>query len=186
MSTVIHKCWHTYPLIFLISFSLYASEAKVVRVVATQKEGNATTVRCGSGVPISKNQFITASHVVEIGDITVEIEDKWYETKLVKLNLKHDLALIELKDSNIKVKPFELEITKVKMAGSDDGKEIKEHEGNIYELEVDIHVENGNSGGGLFNSKNKLIGIILRMRYVGFKKNAICTSSFEVEKFLKE
>lgn len=137
----------------------------------------------GSGVIISENGYIvTCAHVVS-GASAIEVQDsenRTYQAVLIAASEKTDLALIkidaqgltpaELGDSDsygpgdmiyVVGNPlgnFVLSVSQGIISGMDRTVNIN---GNVMSLtQVDAAVNPGNSGGGLFDSQGRLIGVV--------------------------
>ena len=137
----------------------------------------------GSGVIISEDGYIvTCAHVVS-GATKIEVqdsEDRTYEAALIASSEKMDLALLKIDAQGLTAAVlgdsdsyspgdqiyvvgnplgnFVLSVSQGIISGVDRQANI---DGNVMRLtQVDAAVNPGNSGGGLFDSQGRLIGIV--------------------------
>ena len=137
----------------------------------------------GSGVIISENGYIvTCAHVIKDAS-KIEVQDSadnTYEATLIASSDKMDLALLKIDADGLTpavlgdsdtysagdqiyvvgnpLGNFVLSVSQGIISGVDRQADI---EGNIMNLtQVDAAVNPGNSGGGLFDSQGRLIGIV--------------------------
>ena len=167
--------------------STYISEVNqksVVKIIAQVDSiwgrGEAT----GSGVLINDNQVVTNHHVVDgaIGD-TVDVffpfdKDTEIEASVVCSDENLDLAIIELDEVPSEAEPVQL-CADLPSIGADvfaigypmgigysftkgvvSYPELESENSSFSFIQFDAAVSPGNSGGGLFNDKNQLIGIV--------------------------
>lgn len=177
------------PKNFEAAFERVDSAVVTLRVGLTQKKdlGNGYEMKVGygtgTGVVIHPDGFIaTAAHVVEEADpIAVELRDGvMLEAEIVTLSRTEDLALLKVKDlpKNIAVAPLgdsdlmkvgapvfsigtPLGLTHTLTAGVVSGLRQDEHQGLLpgHVIQTDAALNQGNSGGPLFNEKGEVIGI---------------------------
>ena len=128
-----------------------------------------------SGVLISKNLVLTAAHCIKDPDIVAICKEEYISTNLVRFDKDADLAVLELEKpcdssvakmaaSNPKV------LTKVTTIGcpgnigcdiATSGIVSAYHgSGKALKIVSDTQIWFGNSGGGVFNSKSELIGVV--------------------------
>lgn len=136
----------------------------------------------GSGVVISEDGYIvTNAHVIKDGD-GIKVKDangNIYAAKLIGYDTKTDLAVIKIEANNLKYVTISdsdsLEIGDTAIViGNPLGNGISVSDGIISALNKEISIENetmyliqtnaavnqGNSGGGLFDINGNLIGIV--------------------------
>ncbi len=144
--------------------------------------GQYVTQGAGSGVIISSDGYIaTNNHVVENGKtITVSINGESYAATLIGTDVQTDIAVIKIECENLTPAIFG-NISEVKIGDSviaignplgtlggsvTDGiisaleREVTIDGQKMTLLQTNAQVNPGNSGGGLFNMKGELIGIV--------------------------
>ncbi|MDR1466920.1 MAG: trypsin-like peptidase domain-containing protein, partial [Oscillospiraceae bacterium] len=147
------------------------------------------SVGCGSGVIISPEHIVTNNHVVELGgnarsdevSVSIKLHDgKVYQAKVLGTDVKTDLAVLQLKNDEDKLdsavtfrnpenqievgeaaiaigNPQTLSNTMTKGVVSAKDRIL----GDYYcpFIQIDTAINQGNSGGGLFDITGSLIGI---------------------------
>jgi Trypsin-like peptidase domain/Tetratricopeptide repeat len=144
----------------------------VMVVESLDAEGKVT--KLGSGVVIAPGSIITNRHVIEDGaSFLVEHSGKKWPAKLIKVDPDHDLA--ELSVAGLDA-PAVTVLDSAKLAvgvtvyaiGSPEGLELTISEGLISGLrefdkgrviQTSAAISPGSSGGGLFDSNGRLVGI---------------------------
>lgn len=127
----------------------------------------AKTQDVGSAVYLGNKRFLSAYHVIEDADsLTIVKNKKSYFAKVVSVSIKDDLAIIE------SAAPATRVISSIKhlVPGekiytlSGDGILFQGYIAKVFKNEVvlDQVVSPGVSGGGVFNQKGELIGIVSR------------------------
>lgn len=137
----------------------------------------------GSGVIVSSDGYIaTNHHVIEnASKITVRLHNgESYEATLVGTDAKTDIAVIKIKESNLKAATIgssaDLQVGELAVAIGNplgqlggtvtDGiisaldRQITIDDTTMTLLQTNAAINPGNSGGGLFNGKGELIGIV--------------------------
>ena len=151
-----------------------------MKSVVKIKDGTAS----GSGVFLDENTILTAYHVVDKGNTTVDIKLSDYHNTIkgtvYAIDNWQDLAIIKIDDTlkkdNYKVRPIELANSEMKLGetiyafGSPKGVDFVVTKGIIsntnqavamkgmYQFDAAVHP--GNSGGPLVNSKGQLVGVV--------------------------
>lgn len=151
-----------------------------MKSVVKIKDGSAS----GSGVFLDENTILTAYHVVDNGNTTVEVRLSDYHNTIKgtvqAIDDWQDLAIIKIDDTlnnnNYKVRPIELANAEVKLGetiyafGNPKGVDFAVTKGiisntsqaiamkSMYQFDAAIHP--GNSGGPLVNSKGQLVGVV--------------------------
>ena len=143
-----------------------------------------TAQAAGSGVIIQENGYIvTNCHVVEgASDITVRLKNgESYPAKLIGSDSQTDLAVIKIEAEGLKVSPMgnssalqvgeeaiaignplgELGGTVTNGIVSALDREITVGNETMTLLQTNAAISPGNSGGGLYNNKGELIGIVV-------------------------
>lgn len=155
--------------------------------ISVEKQSNyhflsSSSTSKGSGVIISEDGYIiTNHHVVNGGDkiIVTDSNGIEYEAVIIGLDSKTDLAVIKIDAHNLKSAKFadsdNLEIGDTTIViGNPLGNGISASDGIISALDKRITIDNetmsliqtnaavnqGNSGGGLFNINGELIGVV--------------------------
>lgn len=141
-----------------------------------------TSVSMGSGVLISEDGYIiTNNHVIE-GATEVSVKDSSgniYEAKLIGTDAKTDIAVIKIEAQGLKYaevadsdlvelgddaivigNPLGSGIAVSNGIISATNKEITVNNEKMTVFQTNAAVNEGNSGGGLFNIKGELIGIV--------------------------
>lgn len=137
----------------------------------------------GSGVIISKDGYIVTNHHVidDASKITVTLSDgKDYSAKLIADDEKTDLAIVKISATDLKPAVFGSSADVVvgepvvaignplgKLGGtvtsgiiSAVDREMTVEKQTMRLLQTDASISPGNSGGGLFNARGELIGIV--------------------------
>lgn len=137
----------------------------------------------GSGVIVSNDGYIaTNNHVIEnASKITVRLHNgQSYEANLVGTDAKTDIAVIKIKETNLKAATIgssaSLQVGEMAVAIGNplgqlggtvtDGiisaldRQITIDDTTMTLLQTNAAINPGNSGGGLFNAKGELIGIV--------------------------
>ena len=161
----------------------YYTVVEIISEVQTQSFfGTSTGMAAGSGVIVSDDGYIvTNNHVVE-NAIAVKItmyNDDVYDAKIIGTDPKSDLAVLKIDAKNLKCAAIS-DSSKLELGqeciviGNPLGEGISCSNGIISALAKEINVNNysmtvlqtnaavneGNSGGGLFNMNGDLIGIV--------------------------
>lgn len=142
------------------------------------------TIQCGntigSGVLIEENKILTAYHVVSnLNDIIITFyPDGIYKTKIVKFDSDLDLALLEITDNKLNIKPIiiakksemgqsilvfgsPLNLTNSVTKGIiSNNKRWFPNKNNPY-IQVDAPISSGNSGGAVVDNNGNLVGIVI-------------------------
>ncbi len=167
--------------------STYISEVNQKSVVKISAEVDTILGRgqsTGSGVMINDKQVVTNQHVVAgVVGKTVDVafpfdKDTEIEGRIVCSDEDLDLAIIELDEVPREAKPVQLS-AKLPLNGADvfaigypmgigysftkgvvSSPEVESKYSSFSFIQFDAAVSPGNSGGGLFNDKNQLIGIV--------------------------
>jgi S1-C subfamily serine protease len=134
----------------------------------------------GAGVVISsKGHILTASHLVSSNMIVIFSNGKRYKAVVVSDYPAHDIALLRINESNLPYAELSNDISefsKVYLTGNPENKKILTT-GKLdksYKLTVNrdyktvayrylAPIRPGFSGGGVFNSKGELLGIMVSM-----------------------
>lgn len=167
----------------LTGVKLYqAVENGVYTISAT--DGSEQSV--GSAVAVTDSVLATSCHIGGAAKgFKVKIAGKYYKSKLIYANTKHDLCLLTVDQQRFKpvnmLPSTEVNIGEdVYAIGNPYGIEKsiargiisnKRHVDGAWVLQSDVTLEAGSSGGGLFNTEGKLIGIIYaghRLKNIGF------------------
>lgn len=184
----------------LICSSIY-SQTCFVRCEPDKETGGGA---CGSGFFISKNEILTAAHVVDDANrVRVEFDGKYFMASVVKQDVSKDLALLQIDaESDIFYKlsdasgEVEQEVT---CYGFPRGVwSMYKSEGTIksivsvnreaqtnsrLEYSVFMNVTNGMSGGPLLTKDKTVIGVLSSKNIVG-EERANFISLEEIRKFL--
>ncbi len=165
------------PLILLLAFCATTASAaaynRVLPVLDADKDAIAT------GILIGKYVVLTAAHAVHVADQPFTCGDQPAMGHLVKLDMKHDLALFALE------KPCEgVDVTPIAKHQPAEGESIviqgypgtnvrRTVSGVVANYEtlagppvaraymiLDLLVSGGNSGGPVLNSKGELVGMV--------------------------
>ena len=161
----------------------YDTVVEITSEIETQSFfGTSKGLAAGSGVIISDDGYIvTNNHVVQ-GATAVSItmhNDKVYDAKIIGTDPKSDLAVLKINETGLKFAAFS-DSSKLVLGeeciviGNPLGEGISCSNGIISALEKEITVNNysmtvlqtnaavneGNSGGGLFNMNGDLIGVV--------------------------
>ena len=138
----------------------------------------------GSGFRISENLIVTNWHVIESNKNAVRISNinsnKSYYARLLKYNVKNDLAILQISDSHKKIFKDRLTLnlsipdigTKVFACGNPHGLEGTFSDGLVSGIpspgrsdlpkrfiQITAPIAPGSSGGPLVNSKGEVIGV---------------------------
>lgn len=167
----------------LTGVKLYqAVENGVYTISAT--DGSEQSV--GSAVAVTESVLATSCHIGgAVKGFKVKIADKYYKAKVIYTNTKRDLCLLTVDHQRFKPvnmlpstevnigedvyaigNPYGIE--KSITRGIISNKRLVDH---AWVLQSDVTLEAGSSGGGLFNSDGKLIGIVYaghRLKNIGF------------------
>lgn len=145
---------------------------------------------CGSGFFISKNEILTAAHVInDANRVRIEFDGKYYIASVVKENYEKDLALLKIEGEEVSESFYKLsdDFGKVDQAVTCYGfprgvwtmhksegtiKEIVKiaRQGNFesrLEYSVYMNVTNGMSGGPLLTADKMVIGVLSSKNVVG-------------------
>jgi serine protease Do len=184
----------------LISSSIY-SQTCFVRCEPDKEIGGGA---CGSGFFISKNEILTAAHVInDANNVRVEFDGKYFMASVVKQDVSKDLALLKINEE-----------CDVFYKLSDDSGKIEQEvtcygfprgvwsmyksEGVIKEINsvnrdstdksrleyaVFMNVTNGMSGGPLLTKDKVVIGVLSSKNVIG-EQRANFISLEEIRKFL--
>jgi serine protease Do len=135
--------------------------------------------KLGAGVFIDQSRILTAEHVIDAAnDITVTtLAGNTYTAKVIAADKDKDLALLEVKTSNEKIKPIQFadSYTTGQTAiaiGHPDGLNYSVSKGIISNadrrldtsgaklIQIDTAISPGNSGGPLVDAAGNLLGIV--------------------------
>ena len=143
---------------------------------------NSTTTALGSGVIISEDGYIVTNNHVASGATTITVttsDGTEYEATTIGLDEKTDLALIKIEATGLNYSSF-VSLDDVSIGddvvaiGNANGQGITVTKGIISSLskeyysttaymdviQTDAAINEGNSGGGLFNMNGDLVGIV--------------------------
>lgn len=126
----------------------------------------------GSGIILSSDGLIATNfHVIENASLIQMVfsDNSIYQGKatIVGLDPQRDIALLHIEKENLIAATTETSLTKgeaVTAVGAPNGKRNTLSQGTIDDFNQDVIatnaiIDHGSSGGGLFNSKGKLIGM---------------------------
>lgn len=83
-------------LIWILLFFCASAAAQGLQVRADRVEGKETIHDWGSGVYVSKSHVLTCAHTLEGNDkVFILVKDGWAQCKVIRLDKKNDLALLE-------------------------------------------------------------------------------------------
>lgn len=147
--------------------------------------GTTTATSAGSGVIISSDGYIvTNAHVIEglVDENTIEVKTytgETYGAKVIGSDSRTDLAVLKIEAENLPYASFadssELSLGQTVIAiGNPLGLGISVSDGIVSALEKEIYINNvymtvlqtnaavneGNSGGGLFDASGNIVGIV--------------------------
>jgi hypothetical protein len=152
---------------------LFKRVSSSVFVVESLDSGGAA-VALGSGVSIAKDEVVTNRHVVEDGKSwRVRQGDNTWAAKIAYLDSEHDLCGLQVVGLNATPVPVRPSSTlsvgdRVYALGTPEGLPLSLSEGLVSGLrqfegvsliQTTAPISHGSSGGGLFDSQGKLIGI---------------------------
>jgi tetratricopeptide (TPR) repeat protein len=159
------------------------SSSSVFLIYVASEDG--TPIALGSGFLIARNTIVTNAHVVERGNISVELGPARVPAKVSKLDHNNDLALLTI-DAQLATKPLALSAENaapgdpVYAMGNPEGLErsishgivaaVRDFEGKSL-LQITTPISHGSSGGPVFNSKGEVIGITVGMLKEGQNLN---------------
>lgn len=177
-----------YPSVEKTNYTIAIEKAypSVVEITSTKKVqsffGTSTSYSLGSGVVISEDGYIvTNNHVVESAiEVSVRLYDgSNYDAKVLGTDPKTDLAVLKIDAKNLYFSAIadsdELVLgQEAVVIGNPLGEGISCSNGIISALEKEVTINNysmtliqtnaavneGNSGGGLFNMNGDLIGVV--------------------------
>jgi hypothetical protein len=166
----------------LNKFNVKAALTVTYTVKVTTKDNK---VGYGTAVAISSNgKLVTAYHNIDsYKKITVLLQDhKQYSVKVGKISIKNDLAYLYI---NVKKIPY-VKMVKHTQLGEDvyilgyenlllKGIISKNNKDSII---INVEAEKGMSGGGVFNTKNELVAILLDKDYLDKTSYAVKTNQF--------
>jgi len=185
----------------LICSSLYGQTC-FIRCEPDKETGGGA---CGSGFFISKNEILTAAHVIDDAkNVRVEFDGKYYIASVVKQDKSKDLALLKIEtDSNVFYKidtvcavvgqnvicyGFPRGVWTMHKSEGDikeiiDVKRDNELDSRL-EYSVFMNVTNGMSGGPLLTKDKTVIGLLSSKNVIG-EARANFISLEEIKEFLK-
>ena len=171
----------------------------IVKINSESIDNNAKTIKYGSGIIISEDGFIlTVAHIINnSNNVNVILNNnESIKAKVVGMDKTIDVALLKIEktnlsyiklNKNIKYKiidkvisisnPYNLGISVSTGIISSLNMDVK---GNYFTnnlIQTDINLYEGSSGGGLFNEKGELIGLI---NFVYFSNNINNSLSFSI------
>ena len=171
----------------------------VVKVNSESIDNNTKTIKYGSGIIISEDGFIlTVSHIInDSNNINVILNDnESIKAKLIGMDKTIDIALLKIEktnlsyiklNKNIKYKitdkvisvsnPYNLGISVSTGIISSLNMDVKNNYFTNNLIQTDINLYEGSSGGGLFNEKGELIGLI---NFIYFSNNINNSLSFSI------
>lgn len=151
-------------------FKLVASSVFTVETVA--KDGS--VIAFGSGVAVASSKIVTNVHVIDQGDSwRVKQGDKSWAATVKYADREHDLCELEVDGLQIRGIPLRASSTlevgeRVFAIGSPEGLEVTLSDGLVSGIRDFDHnrviqttaaISKGSSGGGLFDSSGRLVGI---------------------------
>ena len=161
-----------------------STEDKIINTIPTLL--NNTVIICsenlyGSGVILNNNLILTANHVAIIDKVNISTyRNKKLEGVVIKRDVNDDLALIKF-TSNIKFdkialaeraqigqtilsigNPLGLNFNIIKGIICHTARYVKENDEYKNYMQININVNPGDSGGGIFDINGDLIGIIVK------------------------
>lgn len=170
-----------------ISEIVDANKASVVEITTEKKTGtifgNRNSAGAGSGVVVKKDGYIvTNNHVVEGSDtVSVRLYDgTTYSAEVVGTDARNDIAVIKIRGRGFKavtigksssLKTGDLAVAIGNPLGQLGGtatqgiisaldRKLDVGGMTLSLLQTDAAINSGNSGGGLFNGRGELIGIV--------------------------
>jgi len=137
-------------------------------------DSKGTAIALGSAVGIDKGEVVTNRHVVEDGKSwRVRQGDRTWAAKIAFLDAEHDLCGLQV--AGLQASPVSLRLSStlsvgehVYTLGAPEGLELSLSEGLVSALrkfeggsfiQTTAPISHGSSGGGLFDSQGKLIGV---------------------------
>ncbi len=166
----------------LSKFNVKAAQAVTYTVKVTTKDNE---IVYGTAVAISPDgKLVTAYHNIDMyKEITlISQEHKQYSVKVGKISIKNDLAYLYIDAKEI---PY-VKMAKQIQLGDDvyilgyDNLLLKGiiSKNNTESIIVNVEAERGMSGGGVFNSNNELVAILLNKDYLDKTSYAVKTDQF--------
>ncbi len=163
-------------------FNVKAAQAVTYTVKVTTKDNK---TGYGTAVAISSNgKLVTAYHNIDSYKqiIVLSQDHQQYSVKVGKISIKNDLAYLYIDAKEI---PY-VKMAKKTQLGEDvyilgyenlllKGIISKNNKDSII---INVEVEKGMSGGGVFNEKNELVAILLDKDYLDKTSYAVKTNQF--------
>lgn len=153
----------------------------------------------GTCAAISDHEVLTAWHVVEKGEPSVELDGKWEKAALVAKDDKNDLALLKIEkkfDEYLEIMEFP-SITLHSSTGVREDKEkntsayttpVTEHRVQLLRLDIAGEVAHANSGGPV-TVNGAIVALLTRVEWTGRPEDkperATCVPSGTILKFLE-
>lgn len=163
-------------------FNVKKAQEVTYEVRVIKRDGTA-----GSGTAIalsSSGKLVTAYHNIDSYKSIVVIDNKGnkYKAKVGHISIDNDLAYLYI---NTKNKPF-VHFAKSIQLGDDIYILSYENillkgiisQNNPDDVMINVEAKEGTSGGGVFNTKNELVAILLRKDYLNKTSYAIKTAMF--------
>ncbi len=159
-----------------------------LQVKATHAESNERVTDWGSGVYISKYKVLTCAHTLEKSEkVFILVKDGWAQCKVLKIDVKADLALLE---TRVEGEPVEFAtIPALSVSGAPakfppELMKIRETAATMDGAYVKVSIDIGDSGAPLC-ADGRLIGIVKKKVLMDDAVFAQIASVTEIENFLK-
>jgi len=192
--------------LFLVVFTLICSslygQTCFIRCEPDKETGGGA---CGSGFFISKNEILTAAHVIDDAkNVRVEFDGKYYVASIVKQDQSKDLALLKIETEsgvfykmnavcgvvgqNVICYGFPRGVWTIHKSEGDIREIVRVKRDNELdsrlEYSVFMNVTNGMSGGPLLTKDKTVIGLLSSKNVIG-ETRANFISLEEIKEFLK-
>ncbi len=181
-------------LIGIVAFVTCCASTRGTLRNATEQDRTAVVVATpcgtGSGVLVDDTHVLTAGHMTRCQFNIAVVVDKAgvvYQTRLVHLDTRNDLALFEIPKFTHAKPPVVAEpklLSRVCAANGFPHREqtcgtiwkiTKEEEANVYHT---IPTAHGNSGSGVYDALGRLIGIVTNLELCDIKPDGQCGGRF--------